>query len=320
VTAAEEEADDLLKRQLERSVSGGRVVVLRRNNSADRLEPTTAPAPDLAARLMGAEPRSCLAVRFGRTHQQDANRDALVPCALCATEGRYSTCQPLLVGGEVIGAALVTHPKPLDDAERAAIALSVGQAGPVLANLRNLAVAEFRAATDSLTGLPNSRAVHDTTKRMVAQASRLVAPLAAILLDLDHFKQINDSYGHGRGDDVLAALGATMQENLRESDFVGRYGGEEFLILLPATGREQALLVAEKVRSAIATITVPGVTRPITASLGVAVLPDDAGDSATLLRQADRGLYAAKANGRNRVEIADASGALPAAPDPVRAG
>jgi diguanylate cyclase (GGDEF)-like protein len=309
-TAAEDEADALLKRQLERSIHGSSVVVLRRNNSADRLEATTAIDSDLADRLTSAEPRSCLAVRFGRIHEVGGNAEPLIGCALCASETGYSTCQPLLVGGEVIGSALVSHPEPLDDVERAAIVVSVGQAGPVLANLRNLAVAEFRAATDALTGLPNSRAVHDTVKRMVAQASRMMTPLAALLLDLDHFKQINDSYGHGRGDEVLAAAGTTMQATLRESDFVGRYGGEEFLILLPATGREDALLVAEKIRAAVATITVPGVDRAITASLGVAILPDDAADSVTLLRQADRGLYAAKAKGRNRVDIAEASGAL----------
>jgi diguanylate cyclase (GGDEF)-like protein len=118
----------------------------------------------------------------------------------------------------------------------------------------------------------------------------------------DHFKQINDSHGHGRGDEVLAALGTTVQATLRASDFVGRYGGEEFVILLPNTPREEGLTVAEKIRAAVATINVPGVTLPITASLGLAVMPDDAGESTSLIREADRALYAAKAKGRNRVE------------------
>jgi diguanylate cyclase (GGDEF)-like protein len=301
---SEEEADQLLKRQAERSIACSSVVVLRRNNSADRLLPTTEADSVLVETLADAAPRSCLAVRFGRMHQQGEGTEPLIGCAVCSCEDGYSTCQPLLVGGEVLGAALVRHPSPLSDLERRTFVATVGQAGPVLANLRNLALARFRAATDALTGLPNSREVQDTLKRMTAHASRTVSPLAALMLDLDHFKEINDSHGHARGDDVLAALGTTIRAALRASDFVGRYGGEEFVILLPDTGREEAGLVAEKIRAAVAAINVSGVTRPITASIGLAILPDDAGDSGTLLRNADRALYAAKSNGRNRVEVA----------------
>ena len=299
---AEEEADELLRRQLERSVGSSEVVVLRRNNSADRLLATTEAGQDLADRLADAEPRTCLAVRFGRTHAQGQDATPLIGCALCSNVSGYSTCEPLLVGGEVIGAALVRHAARLSEPEQSAVAAAVGQAGPVLANLRNLALARFRAATDALTGLPNSREVQDTLKRMTAHASRTSSPLAALLLDLDKFKEVNDSYGHAIGDDVLAALGITLQATLRASDFVGRYGGEEFVILLPDTGRAEAEQVAEKILGAVATITVAGVNRPITASIGLAVLPDDANDSITLLRNADRALYTAKSNGRNRVE------------------
>jgi diguanylate cyclase len=86
-------------------------------------------------------------------------------------------------------------------------------------------------------------------RRMVGQSTRTAAPLAALLLDLDHFKQINDRYGHGRGDEVLAAAGVVLQGAVRESDFVGRFGGEEFLLLLPATDRDSAIAVAEKIRT-----------------------------------------------------------------------
>ena len=138
---------------------------------------------------------------------------------------------------------------------------------------------------------------------MVAHASRTVSPLAALALDLDHFKHINDRYGHGSGDEVLAAVGSTLKTSCRESDFVGRAGGEEFLILLPDTGLDAAKLVAENVRRALAAITVPSIERAITASIGVAVLPDHAGDATSLLRHADRALYTAKKNGRNRTEL-----------------
>lgn len=301
---AEEEADELLKRQLERSIPTSSALVLRRNNSADRLQATTAPA-GVAEQLACVEPRACLAVRFGRTHEEGQQHEPLIRCVICSQHAGYSTCQPLLVGGEVIGSTLVRHDEPLTTSERAAIVGAVAQAGPVLANLRNLALARFRAATDALTGLPNSREVQDTLKRMSAHAARTLSPLTALLLDLDHFKQINDSHGHALGDDVLAALGTTVRAALRASDFVGRYGGEEFVILLPDTGREEGAIVAEKIRHAVATITVSRVTRPITASIGLATFPDDAGDSVALLRSADRALYVAKSNGRNRVEVSN---------------
>jgi diguanylate cyclase (GGDEF)-like protein len=131
-----------------------------------------------------------------------------------------------------------------------------------------------------------------------------------VLLDLDHFKQINDTYGHGRGDEVLASVSEAMRAAVRESDFVGRHGGVEFLMLFPHTDLEGALEATEKVRQAIQQITLPSIDRAITASFGVAVMPDDGVDADTLMRNADRALYAAKSMGRNRVE---AAGAVPAA-------
>lgn len=99
-----------------------------------------------------------------------------------------------------------------------------------------------------------------------------------MLFGLDHFKAVNDRYGHGKGDDVLAAVGAVAAETLRASDFVGRLGGEEFAAVLPDTDRGGGLEAAETLRAAIATISVPGIERHITASFGVAVMPDDAAE------------------------------------------
>jgi diguanylate cyclase (GGDEF)-like protein len=305
MTVNEDESHDLIKRHLERSVPSSSVTVLNRNNSRDRLEPVTSMATGgrLLDALTDAEPRTCLAVRFARSHEHGADGGTLIQCEICGKAGDRSTCQPLLVGGEVIGSVLVQHPAPLHDSERDCIKGSVTQAAPVLANLRTLAIAELRAATDSLTGLPNKRSVESDLKRMVAHASRAVSPLAAVLLDLDHFKHVNDTYGHVKGDEALAAVGAVLQTSLRESDFAGRYGGEEFVILLPDTSAAGARIIGEKLRTAIAAIKISDVERGFTASLGIAVFPDDAADGETLVRHADRALYLAKSNGRNRIEI-----------------
>jgi diguanylate cyclase (GGDEF)-like protein len=301
-------------------VPGSTVIVLQRNNSANRLEPVTPVDPDgeLARNLVAAQPRSCLALRFVRTHLEGFGRDPLMHCGVCAGTRAGSLCEPLVVGGHVIGSVLITHEDRLDQDDAARVKGTVAQAAPMLANLRNLALAEFRANNDSLTGLPNKRAAEDTLKRMVAHATRTISPLTAILLDLDHFKEINDRYGHPKGDEVLAAVGTCLQSALRASDFAGRFGGEEFLVLLPDTDRVNAMMVAEQIRNVIAALAVPELDRDVTASLGLAVLPDHAGQAEGLLREADHALYAAKATGRNRVVVAGdppRSGAVAGPPD-----
>jgi len=307
VTDNEDIAHDLLRRQIERSISGSSAVVLNRNNSKNRLEAKTplGEASWLTQSLTDADPRSCLAVRFARQHCEAPERDPLSHCEVCGGAGRRTTCQPLLVGGEVIGSVLIEHTESLRGRDKTALQEAVSQAAPVLANLRNLASAELRALTDSLTGLANKRAVQDTTNRMAAYASRSVSPLSAIAVDLDHFKQINDSYGHASGDAVLGAAGTALMNAVRASDFVGRNGGEEFIVLLPDTATDSSVVVAERIRKAMAAIRVPGVDREITASIGIATIPEHAGDSDELIRSADQALYAAKAKGRNRIEIAE---------------
>jgi GGDEF domain-containing protein len=207
VARSEPKAYDTVARHLARSTRSTQVTILNRNNSADRLEPVTPvrQSSAVADGLEGAKPDSCLAIRMTRPHRGEPGSDALLSCEVCGKSAERTTCVPSLVGGEVIGAVLVEHEQPFGGAAERQVADSVAEAAPVIANLRNLAIAELRAATDGLTGLPNQRAVHETLKRMVAQAGRTVEPLALVLFDLDRFKQINDTFGHSRGDDVLAA-------------------------------------------------------------------------------------------------------------------
>jgi diguanylate cyclase (GGDEF)-like protein len=302
----EGEAHMLLKRHLERAIRGVAVTVLNRNNSADRLEAKTPLREDapLAARLEEARPNSCLAVRSGRIHRSRDGEPALLECVVCASCPGDVLCNPLTVGGQIIGSVLMNRGSRFGELDEHRIRDSVSQAAPVLANLRNLAIAELRASTDSLTGLPNKRAVEDTMKQMLAQATRAGRPLALLVLDLDHFKDINDRFGHGVGDSTLANVGAAITSALRDGDFAGRSGGEEFVILLAETATEGACEAAERIRAAISAIAVPGDDRTLTASVGVAAYPDHAGSLERLERLADAALYVAKRSGRDRVEVA----------------
>ncbi|MGI9185070.1 MAG: diguanylate cyclase [Solirubrobacteraceae bacterium] len=307
VSASEKESQGLLIRHVERVVAGSGAAVFNRNNSDDRLEVALSEKAELTPlrnlNVVQLRPRSCLAVRLSRAYERRPGDDSLMRCEACGQVAGAVLCEPLLVGGQVIGSVLVTRERAIGPAERARVHDSVSQAAPIFANQRNLALAERRAASDALTGLPNRRAADESIKRMVAHAGRTVSSIGAVLLDLDHFKQVNDLHGHDCGDQALATIGQILSASLRTSDFAARFGGEEFLLLLPDTDRSGAVEVAEKLRRTIAQTEVRDVGA-LTASFGIAVLPDDAAEPEQLLRKADRALYAAKARGRNRVEVA----------------
>jgi len=306
--ASEDEAHRLLKRYLEQDGTST-VTVLGRDADRERLTACT-PLPDddpLAERLAGAEPRDCVAVRLAAPHEDSSDHPPLLRCELCGDSGADRLCSPLVVSSEVIGSVLTVDSGPIDDQDRRRVSESVMIAAPVLANLRTIAVAQSRASTDALTGLANRRALDDALTRMVAQSLRSGTPLAAIAIDLDFFKAINDELGHETGDEVLEAVAGALRENTRASDFVGRWGGEEFCVLAPDTPADGARQLAESLRAAVARTSVPGVQRQLTASFGVAICPEHATSAELLLRQADRALYAAKHGGRNRVVMTELS-------------
>ncbi len=302
----EPEAYSLVQAHLERTVPGTEVSVFNRNNSADRLEATT-PVDEkspLGHAVEGAKPDDCLAVRTAKASTGGTGKDDLLRCDICGKIGGRSLCVPAIVGGEVIGSVLMRREKSFADSTERTVSDSVAEAAPVVAHLRNLAIAERRASSDKLTGLPNKRSADDTFKHMVANASRTSKPLALVLFDLDHFKRVNDTHGHPKGDEVLAAVGSAVGHAIRENDFAARDGGEEFMVLLPGTDTNDARLVAEKLRSTIEELRIPDVQQGITASFGVASFPEDSGTREELLRKADRALYSAKRAGRNRVHTA----------------
>jgi diguanylate cyclase (GGDEF)-like protein len=161
------------------------------------------------------------------------------------------------------------------------------------------------ATRDPLTGLWNRRMILEQLHREFHRAARDGHTLAVTVADLDHFKDINDRHGHAAGDAVLRAAAERLRSVLRSYDFIGRYGGEEFLIILPACEAGLALSIAERARRALsnAPLEVDGTTLTISASLGVACSSATDTDPAALIQAADQALYRAKAAGRDRIEI-----------------
>lgn len=159
----------------------------------------------------------------------------------------------------------------------------------------------YLAQTDSLTGCHNHRSLYERLEIELDRNRRHQRPVSALLLDIDHFKHINDTYGHPVGDEVLAAVGATLRAGVRQYDVVGRTGGEEFTILLPDTDLELALTVAERLRGALADTPTP---EPVTVSIGVAASNVHADGAKELIHAADTALYVAKRAGRDRVVVA----------------
>nr|WP_246389871.1 GGDEF domain-containing protein [Halomonas cerina] len=162
-----------------------------------------------------------------------------------------------------------------------------------------------QSRVDALTGLANRRRLQEAAEEAFARRQRHPSPLGLILLDLDHFKTINDAYGHPVGDGVLASFAATLQHQVRRGDIVARMGGEEFAILMPESDLEAGRLLAERIRLATRAMRLSGQAagHRLTVSIGVAEAWDDEGFDG-LYRRADQGLYHAKARGRDRIEAA----------------
>lgn len=162
---------------------------------------------------------------------------------------------------------------------------------------------ERKAITDSLTGMHTRRYVLERLEEDIARASIKENPLSFLMIDVDHFKSVNDHYGHLAGDQILRGISALIQENVREIDYVGRYGGEEFCVVLPDTDCEGGFFVAQRIRQAVeeACLQVYDITLQATVSLGIASFPKDGGNSTELIDKADWALYRSKKRGRNCV-------------------
>lgn len=166
----------------------------------------------------------------------------------------------------------------------------------------------YMAITDALTGLFNRRRFHDVLTSEFERAKRYATPFSLVMMDIDHFKRVNDVFGHSVGDSVLKEVATIMKNSIREIDTASRYGGEEFIAILPNTARENARVVAERIRLMIGQHAFGGIDRNITVSIGISGMPDAKAESEEkLIRCADFALYRAKQLGRDRTVTAEAT-------------
>jgi diguanylate cyclase (GGDEF)-like protein len=207
-----------------------------------------------------------------------------------------------------------------DDADLDTLRTFAGQAAVALDNVRVHKEAERLSLTDPLTGLSNYRFLKQALRREVERASRFDHTLAVLALDVDRFKEVNDTYGHGAGDAVLVEFARRVRGEIREVDFAFRQGGEEFVVLLPETDAAGGAVVAERLGAAVrrTPVLAPGATGPqriaVTVSIGVAVYPDHGETGRAVLEAADDALYAAKTAGRDTYRVARVVPPAPVSP------
>lgn len=302
-----EEALEISARTLEALMPNvaGSVYLLRASN--DRVENIVSWGKPLVETSAFLPPSDCWAIRRGQPHViDDLLRDASCPHISRPEPGQSvaTACIPMSAQGVQIGFLFLSGAGPgplprLNIAESAVEQLSLA-----LSNLRLRESLRLQSIRDPLTGLYNRRYLEESLTREIARCGRRDFPLSVIMLDVDHFKQFNDTHGHGGGDALLAAIGQLLGSRLRGEDIACRYGGEEFTVILPESDSNNALRQAEELRLALSQMSVPfsGKTLPpITISLGVATYPVDGVAGLTLLRKADAALYRAKRSGRNQV-------------------
>jgi diguanylate cyclase (GGDEF)-like protein len=221
-------------------------------------------------------------------------------------ETRSELCLPLISFGQTLGVLALEN--ATEDAFQPADVQALESMADICAgaiqNARFFDRVKQMAYLDGLTSIYNRRYFEMRVVEEMERASRYTGQMAVIMVDIDHFKKLNDEFGHLLGDEVLRQMSAIFTQQLRKADVVCRYGGEEFAILVPETTGENAMGVAEKLRRVVESWPFPGVPRPVTISAGVADYPENGTTRDELMRAADEALYAAKQAGRNRVMAA----------------
>jgi diguanylate cyclase (GGDEF)-like protein len=264
-------------------------------------------------------PGECWALRRGLAHWSEKPGDAVVCQHLRNPVPASYLCVPMVALGEMLGVLHVQYDRSestkgtdafetlQESQKRLAIAAS-GQIGLSLASLQLRESLRDQSIRDPLTGLFNRRFMEEFLERELQRARRKKCSLAVVYMDVDHFKKVNDKFGHDAGDAVLRSLAKLLLSLFRGEDVVCRYGGEEFAVILPESTAREAAKRSEELRAAAKSLRVPyqgQLLDEISVSLGVSAFPEHAENREELLRVADACLYRSKSDGRDRVTVAD---------------
>lgn len=293
------------------NVAGSVSVISVANNL---VETVAAWGPPTGERVFG--PDECWALRRGRAHLVEDLQLGLICKHMHRPLALPYVCVPMLAHGEALGLLNLNLPdegRVSDALQRLGMTVAEHVA-LALANLRLHETLRAQSIRDPLTNLFNRRYMEESLEREMRRAVRGRHSVGIIMLDLDHFKRVNDEYGHEAGDTVLRELGSVLQRNIRGEDIACRYGGEEFTLILPEASLGDAAQRAEQLRVAIKALPIryrKQTLGPITVSLGVAVFPDHGPTGEAVLRAADAALYQAKGRGRDRVTVNAGSSTTP---------
>lgn len=325
---SEEEVYRILVHTLRQVLPLRQVLILKLKASEGRLELVwTSPTREdlgLGSYPAWGQPLDCPVIRTGQDFEvQDIAQDLTCSFSLSNDEEGAYWCVPMVLGGQTIGVVHLVSavPQCWTQDTRQWIESLVNVAAPIVGHLQHLEGAKQRALIDELTGMYNRRFLEESLAKFIVPDERRKGQLLSLLLlDLDHFKQVNDAHGHPVGDLVLQAIASTLHRSLKDTDILTRYGGEEFIVVLPRTDTQAALLVAERLRAATAGLSLRALAASapdhVTISIGVATYPSHAASAQELIRAADQALYRAKSLGRNRVACATGNSSLPAEPAP----
>ena len=267
---------------------------------------------------MDFEPMACWALRTGHPHLVIAD-DTTAPCAHAAGVKNTYLCIPILAQGETLGILHFqsTDESPqLDPSELGFKTTFAGQVGLSIANIKLREALRMQSVRDALTGLYNRRYLEEVLDREVRRAGRAAQSLGVLMIDLDNFKRFNDTYGHDAGDAVLRETASFLLKNVRAEDFVCRFGGEEFVVILPTADLEGSRARAERMRTKMRALTIMHQGKSlgmVTLSVGVATFPAHGMSPKELMAAADAALYEAKRGGRDQVAVAFTKGSEDAA-------
>lgn len=281
------------------------------NEERSRVE-SAAPWGSKSGSTMLFAQEECWALRQGRAHVIEDPSNGLI-CPHCSeSDVRNYVCTPMVAYGELIGVLHVAEIEgdAISPMARQIMVSAAEHLAVAIANLRLREELQIKSIRDPLTGLFNRRYMQETLERELARSSREQSSVATLVLDIDHFKGFNDLYGHDAGDAVLREFAAFLQESIRAEDIACRYGGEEFVVIMPGAVAEAALQRAEQIREGIKEIELRRNGKPvprINVSIGVSIFPEHGNNMDQLFSAADAALYEAKEEGRDRVKLAPTS-------------